>query len=72
MAWFLNGGEGADLILRQGNVHRVALDPGDGPDRDGDLLPSPEVAALVVRATVVAAPVGVEAPRFWSNAIATF
>src|SRR5262245_3063491 len=41
-----NGGEGPDLVLGQGDVHRVALDPGDGPDRDGDLLPPPEVAAL--------------------------
>ena len=41
-----NGGEGADLVLGKGDVHHVALDDGDGPDRDGDLLPSPEVAAL--------------------------
>ena len=41
-----NGREGADLVLGQREVHHVALDPGDGPDRDGDLLPSPEVAAL--------------------------
>ena len=41
-----NGGEGADLVLGQSNVDNVALDPGDGPDRDGDLLPSPDVPAL--------------------------
>src|SRR4029453_15237002 len=41
-----DGGEGADLVLGQGDVHRVALDTGDRTDRDGDLLPSPEVAAL--------------------------
>jgi hypothetical protein len=41
-----DGGEGADLVLGQRDVHHVALDPGDGPDRDGDLLSSPEVAAL--------------------------
>jgi hypothetical protein len=35
-----NVGEGADLILGQRDVHRVAFDPGDGPDRDSDLLPS--------------------------------
>ena len=42
----VNGGEGADLVLGERDVHRVALDSGDGPDRDRDLLPSPEVAAL--------------------------
>ena len=36
-----NGGEGADLVLGQGDVHLVGLDPSEGPDRDGDLLPSP-------------------------------
>ena len=41
-----NGGEGADLVLGQRDVHHVALDPGDGPDRDGDLLPSPQVSAF--------------------------
>ena len=72
MAADVHGGESVDFVLGQGDVYLVGLDSGDGPDRDGDLLPSPEVAALVVRATVGAAPVGVEAPRFWSNAIATF
>jgi hypothetical protein len=37
---------GADLVLGEGDVHQVALDPGDGADRDRDLLPSPQVAAL--------------------------
>ena len=41
-----NGGEGTDLVLGQGDVHGVGLDPGHGPDRDGHLLPSPEVAAF--------------------------
>ena len=41
-----NGGEGADLAFGQREVHRVALDPGYGPDRNGDLLPSPQMAAL--------------------------
>ena len=41
-----DGGEGADLVLGQCEVDRVALDLGDGPDGDGDLLPSPDVATL--------------------------
>jgi len=41
-----NGGEGADLVLGEGDVYGVARDLGNGPDRDRDLPPSPEVATL--------------------------
>ena len=42
----VHGGKGADFVLGHGDVYLVGLDPGDSPDRDGDLLPSPEVPAL--------------------------
>jgi hypothetical protein len=45
-----NVGEGADLILGQRDVHRVALDPGDGPDRDSDLFRRATAATVRVAA----------------------
>ena len=41
-----NRGEGTDLVLGQGDVHHVALDTGDGPDRNGHLLTSTEMPTL--------------------------
>ena len=42
----VNGGKGADLMLGQSEMHGVTLHPCHGPDRNGDLLPPPQMAAL--------------------------
>ena len=40
----VHGGKGADFVLGQGDVYLVGLDPGDSPDRDGDLSSVPRGA----------------------------
>jgi hypothetical protein len=42
----VDGGKSADLMFGQSEVHDIALHPCHGRDRDGDLLPPPQMATL--------------------------